>query len=141
MIEQHIDNEPQLKEDKQLLESIPGVGKVLSRYMMSLFQSRDFNSAAQMAAFVGTVPMEYQSGTSVNRRPRMSKAGSAKIRAKLYLPAVVATRYNPDAKALYERLLEKGKSKMSALGAVMRKLVHICFGVLKHQQCYSPQVV
>lgn len=141
MIEQHIDNEPQLKEDKQLLESIPGVGKVLSRYMMSLFRSRDFNSAAQMAAFVGTVPVEYQSGTSVNRRPRMSKTGSAKIRAKLYLPAVVATRYNPDAKALYERLLEKGKSKMSAIGAVMRKLVHICFGVLKHQQCYSPQVV
>ena len=140
MIDEHIDSEPQLKGDTQLLQSIPGVGKVLSRYMMSLFRSRDFESAGQMAAFVGTVPVEYQSGTSVNKRPRMSKAGNAKVRAKLYMPAIVATKYNPDARALYERLLAKGKSKMSAIGAVMRKLVHICFGVLKHQQCYSPQV-
>lgn len=141
MIDEHINSDPQLKDDKALLETIPGVGKVLSRHMMSLFRSRQFESAAQMAAFVGTVPVEYQSGTSVNRRPRMSKTGSTKIRAKLYMPAVVATKYNPDAKALYERLLARGKSKMSAIGAVMRKLVHICFGVLKHQQCYSPQVI
>lgn len=140
MIDEHIDNEPQLKGDKRLLESIPGVGKVLSRYMMSLFRSRDFDNAGQMAAFVGTVPVEYQSGTSVNKRPRMSKAGDATVRAKLYLPAVVASQYNPDAKALYERLLSRGKSKMAAIGAVMRKLVHICFGVLKHQQSYCPQV-
>jgi transposase len=140
MIDEHIDNEPQLKGDKQLLQSIPGVGKVLSRYMMSLFRSRAFDSAGQMAAFVGTVPVEHQSGTSVNKRPRMSKAGNATVRAKLYLPAVVASKHNPDARALYERLLARGKSKMAAIGAVMRKLVHICFGVLKHQQRYTPQV-
>jgi transposase len=55
------------------------------------------------------------------------------------MAAVVATRYNPDIKAQYERLQNKGKSKMSALGAVMRKLVQICFGVLKHQETYQPQ--
>jgi hypothetical protein len=58
----------------------------------------------------------------------------------LYLVAVTATRYNLDIKAQYERLTNKGKSKMSALGAAMRKLVQICFGVLKHQQPYQPQV-
>ena len=90
-----------------------------------------------MAAYLGLTPVAYTSGSSVRGRPRLSKNGSASIRAKLYMPAVVATRHNPQAKALYERLLANGKSKMSALGAVMRKLVHLCFGVLKHQQAYS----
>lgn len=139
MIDEHIDNDPQLKNDQRLLESIPGVGRVLSRYMMSVFRSRDFNGASQMAAYLGTVPVEYQSGSSVNRRPKISKAGNATVRAKLYMPAVVACRHNPTAKALYERLLARGKSKMTGIVAVMRKLVHICFGVLKHQQCYVPQ--
>lgn len=139
LIDDHIDNEPQLKQDQELLESIPGVGKVLGRYMMSVYRSRDFSSAGQMAAYLGTVPIEHESGSSVRKRPRMSKAGNATIRAKLYLPAVVATRFNPTAKRLYQRLLARGKAPMAALGAVMRKLVHICFGVLKHQQAYSPQ--
>jgi transposase len=56
------------------------------------------------------------------------------------MAAIVAAQYNPDVNALYQRLLAKGKSKMSALGACMRKLIHICFGVLKHQTEYSPQV-
>jgi transposase len=69
----------------------------------------------------------------------LSKVGNPVIRAKLYMAAIVAIRYNPDIKAQYERLTSKGKSKMSALGAAMRKLVQICFGVLKHQQPYQPQ--
>ena len=56
------------------------------------------------------------------------------------LRSIQATRYNPDINAQYERLTGKGKSKMSALGAAMRKLVQICFGVLKHQQPYQPQM-
>ena len=54
--------------------------------------------------------------------------------------AVYATRANPDLRILYERLIAAGKSKMSALGAAMRKLVHICFGVLKNQQPYEPRL-
>ena len=67
----------------------------------------------------------------------MSKAGPARIRAVLYMAAVVGTRYNPHVKAVYERLLARGKSKMSFFGAAMRKLVHLCFGVLKTQQPYQ----
>ena len=139
LIDEHIDNDPQLKQDKKLLQSIPGVGHVLSRYLMSLFRSRAFDSASQMAAFVGVTPIQHQSGSSVNKPPRLSKAGDATLRAKLFMPAIVAARHNPSAMALYERLLARGKSKMAAIGAVMRKLVHICFGVLKHQQSYNPQ--
>ena len=90
---------------------------------------------------MGLVPIEYQSGTSVLKRPRLSKAGDARLRAALYMAAVVATQYNPDIRRLYQRLIAGGKTKMSALGAAMRKLVHICFGVLKHQRPYQPQSV
>jgi transposase len=86
------------------------------------------------------VAVAHQSGSSVNSPLRLSKAGNATLRAKLYMAAIVAAQYNPDVNALYQRLLAKGKSKMSALGACMRKLIHICFGVLKHQTEYSPQV-
>ncbi len=53
------------------------------------------------------------------------------VRAKLYVAALTASRWNKQAKAIYERLVAKGKAKKAALGAVMRKLVHLCFGVLK----------
>jgi len=53
------------------------------------------------------------------------------------MAAIVATQHNPHLKALYQRLQERGKSKISALGAVMRKLVHLCFGVLKTRQPYQ----
>lgn len=138
LLDDHIERHPGLKKDRALLESIPGVGGVISRYMLAVYHSRSFRKGRQMAAYLGLVPVEHSSGSSVRARPRLSKAGNAVIRAKLYMPAVVSTRHNPDAKALYERLCANGKAKMSAIGAVMRKLVHICFGVLKHQQTYSP---
>lgn len=136
-----IDHHPGLKKDRQLLESIPGVGEVISMLMVAVIRSREFNKAPQCAAFLGLTPVQRESGTSGHKAPRLSKMGDGKIRSKLYLGAVVATRYNPDIKRQYERLLKNGKSKMSALGAAMRKLVQICFGVLKHQCEYQPQSV
>ena len=139
LINQHIDQNPKLKQDRQLLESIPGVGPVISRLMLAVLHSRDFDSAPQCAAFLGLVPVQHESGRSVLGKPHLSKAGDAKIRAKLYMAAVVSIQHNPDIKIQYERLLKKGKVKMSALCAAMRKLVHICFGVLKHQKPYQFQ--
>lgn len=138
LIDTHIQGHPTLKQDAALLQSIPGIGAVLSRYMMMTYRSREFQSASQMAAYLGVVPVAYESGSSVRGRPRLSKSGSSVIRAKLYMPAVVATRCNKQARDLYQRLLRNGKTKMAALCAVMRKLVHMCFGVLKHQKSYSP---
>ena len=139
-IHDHIDQHPDLKQDRELLKSIPGIGPVLSRLMLTLIRSRDFQRASQCAAFVGLVPVHRESGSSVRGRPRLSKAGNSQVRAKLYMAAVSAIQHNPDVKALYQRLVSAGKSKMSALCAAMRKLVHICFGVLKHQTTYQPQV-
>lgn len=133
----HIDQHPGLRQDRDLLRSIPAVGEKTAQRLLALLQSRDFQSADQVTAFLGLVPVECQSGSSVHRRPRLSKAGAPRIRAALYMAAVVATRHNPHIQALYERLLARGKAKMAALGAAMRKLVQLAFGVLKHQQPYQ----
>ena len=139
LIEEHINKHDKLKENKVLLESIPAVGKVIATRMLMVIGSRQFEDAHQCAAYLGLVPVQHESGSSVRGRSKLSKAGNPVIRAKLYMAAIVAIRYNPDIKAQYQRLTSKGKSKMSALGAAMRKLVQICFGVLKHQQPYQPQ--
>lgn len=138
-IDDHIDGDPGLKRDRQLLESIPGIGRVLSVELLVLLRSRDFTSAGQAAAFVGLIPIMSQSGSSVELRPRLSKAGSGRFRAKVYMGAIVATRHNPSIRRHYQGLLQRGKAKMSALGAAMRKLVQLAYGVLKHQAEYDPQ--
>lgn len=138
-IDDHIEGHPQLKHDRELLESIPAIGRKTASRMLCVLHSRAFRSAASAAAYLGIVPVQHQSGTSVYRPPHLSKAGAGAMRAALYMPAIVASRVNPDIRAHYQRLLSHGKSKMSALGAAMRKLVHICFGVLKNQQPYQPR--
>ena len=140
LIDDHFDNHPDLKKDRKLLESIPAIGPVMARQMVAVIRSRSFTRASQCGAFLGLNPVENQSGTSVYSPPRLSKRGDARIRGKLYMAAVVATRHNPDIRNQYKRLLRNGKSKKSALCAAMRKLVHICFGVLKHQTPYQPQL-
>lgn len=139
-IDEHIDRHPGLKQEREHLLSIPAVGEKTANRMLCVLHARHFQSASQAAAFVGLTPVEHQSGSSVRGRPRLSKAGNPKLRAALYMVAVVAIRHNPDVRALYERLLARGKAKMSALCAAMRKLVHICFGVVKNRQNYQPQI-
>jgi transposase len=138
-IDDHIDAHPDLAQQRAQLETIPGVGPKLSAWFLALFRLKDFRCAKQAAAFLGLVPIEHQSGSSVSHRPRLAKNGDGRWRARLFLPALTAARYNPDIRALYGRLVAAGKSKMSAAGAAMRKLVHIAFGVFKHQQPYRPQ--
>jgi len=135
-IDKHIDDDPDLKRIWDLLQSIPGVGQRVADHFTALLSGRDFKSAEQLAAYLGLVPTERQSGSSIKGRPRLSKAGSASLRQLLYMPAVVAIRRNPHIKALYERLLAKGKAKMSALGAAMHKLAQLCFGVVRTGQPY-----
>lgn len=136
-ISKHIDNHPKLKKEMELLTSIKSIGHQVGSNMLMVLRSHNFTSAEQVAAYLGLVPVERRSGTSVNCRPHLSKAGPSEIRAKLYLSALTAIRYNPHIKSLYERLVARGKAKMSALGAAMRKLVHLCYGVLKTGLAYD----
>ena len=93
----------------------------------------------QVAAFLGVVPVEKYSGTSVRGKPKLSKIGPPEIRAKLYLASLCGLRFNPAMKAMYERLCLRGKAKMCAIGALMRKLVHWCYGVLKTQKPFDAE--
>lgn len=138
-VDDHFDHHPGLKSDRDLLRSIPGIGRVLSAELTAMLRSRCFDHAGQPAAFVGLVPVMRESGSSVRGHPSLSKAGAARLRAKIYMGATVAIQHNGRIKAHYERLLARGKTKMSALGAAMRKLVQMAYGVLKHQQAYVPQ--
>ena len=140
-IRQCIKLTPSLQLRFDLLCTIPGVGPKTAWIMLVILGSRTFRSAPEVASFLGLNPIEKRSGKSQYRRPRLSKSGSGNYRQQLFFPAMVATRKNPDIQALYERLLAADKTKMCALGAAMRKLVHICYGVVKNQAPYRPQIV
>ena len=132
MIRDHIDHHPDLKAQSTLLESIPGIGvATISRLLAFVGDVHRFSDAKALAAFVGLNPTVHQSGSSVRGKSRLSKKGNATIRKALYMPAIVARRYNPIIKEFAQRLKKAGKSNMLIIGAVMRKLLHIIYGVLK----------
>ncbi|WP_174876794.1 transposase, partial [Pectobacterium polaris] len=137
LIAEHIDKHPRLKNDLKLLQSIDGVGEQIGWNMLAIIRGNNFRSAEQVAAYLGVIPVERRSGTSVCGRARLSKIGPPGIRAKLYMGAIAAISHNRHVKAQYERLLIKGKAKMLAVGAAMRKLVHLCYGVLHTQRAYD----
>src|SRR5690606_249666 len=92
----------------------------------------------QLAAFAGLTPAQQQSGSSVRRPSRLVKWGNAHLRTAFYMPALSAHRFNPLLAALRERLLARGKSKMTVIVACMRKLLHLAYGVLKTRKPFDP---
>jgi len=135
-IDQLIKQDPVLKHDQKLLCSIKGIGKLTSQWLLPVLSTQRFNDAREVAAFLGLVPCHKTSGTSLNTRGRLSGRGDAILRAKMYMPAVSAMTHDPEMKAFYQQLLLKGKPAKVAITAVMRKLVHVCYGVIKHQTPY-----
>jgi transposase len=91
----------------------------------------------QWVAHAGLDPRVFQSGTSINKPARISRQGNAHIRRALFLPAIVAAQHDPHVKAFYQKLLGRGKSKMQANVAVMRKLLHAIHGMLKHDRDFD----
>ena len=140
-IREHIDQDPDLKSQQKLLESIPGIGaKTASVLLAELGNWQRFDSARAAAAYVGVVPRIWDSGTSVHAPSRMCKIGNARLRKALYWPAVTAVRHNPVLKAMKERMRAAGKSEMAVIGAAMRRLVHLAFGVLKSGKAFDARV-
>lgn len=137
-IDEHIEEDPELKSQCSLLDTIPGVGLQTAAIVLSELGSPDrFESARQAAAYAGLVPSHRESGTSVRGTPRMSKVGNGRLRRAMYFPAMTALRYNSAVKAFGERLEKRGKEKMGIIGAAMRKLLHICYGVLKSGRSFD----
>lgn len=140
-IEEHIEEDPEINDQCSLLETIPGVGLQTAAIVVSeLGSPEQFQSARQAAAYAGLVPRHRESGTSVRGNPRMSKVGNGRLRRAMYFPAMTALRFNSAVKAFGDRLKERGKETMVVIGAAMRKLLHICYGVLKSGRPFDPSL-
>lgn len=133
---------PLWREKEDLLRGVPGVGPVLTMTLLAELPELGTLGRRQVAALVGVAPLNRDSGTL--RGKRTVWGGRAKVRAALYMAALVATRFNPVIKVFYQRLLAAGKAKKVALTACMRKLLTILNAMLKHRspwQLLSLQVV
>ena len=130
---------PALTADAALLASIPGVGSQTASTVLAELPALDRVPSAQAAAaYAGLSPREFTSGSRVRGRTRLSKAGNARLRTALYLPTLTAVRFNPVRAGFFARLVAAGKPKMQAVGACMRKLVMLCYGVLKNRTPFDP---
>jgi transposase len=138
----HFDQHPGLRHQRDLLTSIPGIGDATAAILLAEFGPLTrFRQAAACAAFAGVVPRHGESGSSVHRKPVLSKLGASALRKALFYPALVALRYNPIIAAFGRRLRAKGKHKMVVIGAAMRKLVHLAYGVIKTDRPFDPAFV
>jgi len=136
-IRDHLDQHPGLRDQRDLLTSIPGIGEATAAVLIAELFDKRYSSARQAAAFAGVVPRICESGT-LKARGRLVKIGPGRLRKALYFPALAALRFNPTLRALRERLRASGKPKMVIVGAAMRKLIHLAFGVLKSGRAYDP---
>jgi transposase len=137
LIKDHIDNNPDLKQQSELLQTIPGIGEKTASLLLGEIEFRSFSCARALAAHVGVTPRRRQSGTSLNQTS-LSKIGNGRIRRALYFPAIVALKYNQTISLFARRLRENGKTPMQVVGAAMRKLIHIAYGVIKNNRPFEP---
>lgn len=134
-----IDAHPHLQQKRDLLISIPGISHITAaKFLAEVPDVSQFKSAAQLAAYAGVTPRRKSSGTSVWSKGHFSKMGNIHLRTAFYMPAVVAMRWNPLAQALAQRLRDRGKVPKVIIGAVMRKLIHLAYGVLKTGKPFDP---
>lgn len=139
-IRDHIGRHPDLRQQRDLLTSIPGIGDATAAVLLAELFDKRYTSARQAAAFAGVIPRIQESGTW-RGRSRMVKIGPGRVRKALYYPALVALRWNPSIRPLKARLRAAGKPSMVIVGAAMRKLVHLAFAVLRAGRPYNADYV
>jgi len=138
-ISDHIDQHPALKEDRELLTSIPGIGEKTACHLLGeLPDVSRFRSAKQVIAYASLSPSQHQTGAFRRKRTAMTPIGRRSFRYILYFPALVAKKHNPIIRKQAERLQKRGKAKMVIVGAAMRKLLSLVYGVLKTRQPFDP---
>ena len=137
-IRDQIDSIPELKRKTQQLESVPGIGETTASLLVTELPELGRLNRRQVAALVGVAPINRDSGTY--RGKRMTGGGRRDLRARLFMPTLVATRYNPLIRRFYQRLVCQGKAKMTALIAAMRKLLTILNTMLKKNEVWNPRI-
>jgi len=119
--------------------SIKGVGEKSSLILLYLFLRYPNASRQHITALCGLDPIQRSSGTSVQHKERISKQGLSLVRDILFMPTMVAIQYNDEMKLVYDRLVERGKPKMLAQMAVMRKIILLAHSLYKNNEEYDPQ--
>lgn len=138
-IHAHIQQHPQLKQQRDLLDSIPGIGDTSACLLLAELPDLSvFKRAEQLAAYAGVTPRQHVSGKSIRGQPRMARQGNARLRTLLYFPALSAKTHNPFIRPLALRLKAQGHCPLSIIVAAMRKLLHQIFGILKSGQPFDP---
>lgn len=139
-IQTRIEGDTELDRVWHLLRSIVGVGPKTARTLIAEYGAGLlWASPAQLVAYAGLDVVLTESGTSLHTLPRISKKGNWRIRRALYLAALTAIRHNPIIQDLYLRLVDRDIAKKAALVAAMRKLLHLCHGVIKNDTPFDPE--
>ncbi len=135
-MEEFIENNKGLKKDYENLLTIPGIGKISAIALLTLFTTYKDTNRSQITALAGLDPIRKESGTSVNKRRKISKSGNKMFRKILYFPMLTAIRYNKKIKKFYDRLVENHKPKKLALIAAMRKMILIAHAIYKNKTVF-----
>jgi len=137
MIREQLASMPELKTRAKILDSAPGIGETTAAMLVTEVPELGRLNRRQIAMLIGVAPINRDSGTF--RGKRMTGAGRRDVRARLFMPTLVATRHNPVIRRFYERLLAKGKTKMTAIIACMRKLITILNTMLARNEAWNPK--
>lgn len=133
-----ISADDELNQKVQTLTSVPGIGETTATMLVTEVPELGQLNRRQIAALIGVAPINRDSGSF--RGKRMTGGGRRRVRARLFMPTLVVCHHNPVLKAFYQRLLQRGKSKMTALTAVMRKLITILNLMLKKNEHWNPKI-
>lgn len=138
-LKDHLQQHPDLKQQVHLLSSIPGIGWLTACRLVGEIRSiASFDDVRQLVAFVGLDPTRHDSGSSVRGSRSISRKGRAALRAALYMPALVAKKHNPILRLFAAQLASRGKTPKQIITALMRKLLHLAYGILKSGQPFDP---
>lgn len=141
-IEKIIQSDESINQQAKQIRSVPGVGPVTCWMMIAKTEGFSMiTEPRKMACYCGVVPFEHQSGTSINRKPRVSSYADKDMKSVLHLAAMSAIRLDNKLRDYYRRKVAEGKNKMSVLNAVRNKIVHIVFALIKNQATYQNHLV
>lgn len=129
---------PQIENNKELIESIPGVGKQTAIALITATNNFEtISDPRKIACHAGVVPFKKESGTSLKNTPRVSHLANKKLKQALHMAALSVVKWCQPIKQYYERKLAEDKSKMSALNAVRNKILHIVSALIRKQEKFN----
>lgn len=141
-IEKLIESDEDLSCKKKNIQSIPGVGKVVSWMIIAKTEGfTKIDNPRKMACYAGVVPFGYQSGTSLKYKPKVSYYADKSLKSILHMAAMRAVRLENDLKEYYERKIKEGKNKMAILNAVRNKIIHRIFALAKNGKSYEKNYI